>query len=169
MSDRLLIRLQADGQLTWLAQDAQGRALSGANAGVPTPATIASARHVIALVPSEQVVLLEADAARAGTSSPGPCRRAEDQLASPVEELHFALSERCCARLGVAVVARTVLRDWIQMLEQLGVRADAIVPTLAVPVPSDAAAVLIEPTERCCAGATLPGVCETAALGSGSP
>jgi len=170
MSDRLLIRLQADGQLTWLAQDAQGRALSGANAGAPAPATIAGARHVIALVPAEQVVLLETDAvsARRAQLAQAVPFALEDQLASPVEELHFALSERVAgARLGVAVVARTVLRDWIQTLEQLSIRADAIVPdSLAVPLPGDAAAVLIEPDRTLLRwGQTHACVCETAALG----
>jgi len=170
MSERLLIRLQADGQLTWLAQDAQGRALSGANAGAPAPATIAGARQVIALVPSEQVVLLETDAvsARRAQLAKAVPFALEDQLASPVEELHFALSEQAAgARLGVAVVARTVLRDWIQTFEQLGIRADAIVPdALAVPVPSDAAAVLIEPYRTLLRWGQAHGcVCETAAIG----
>jgi general secretion pathway protein L len=170
MSDRLLIRLQADGQLTWLAQDAQGRALSGANAGAPAPATIARARRVIVLVPSEQVVLLETDAvsARRTQLAKAVPFALEDQLASPVEDLHFALPERVdAARFGVAVVARAALRGWIEMLAQLGVRADLIVPdSLAVPMASAGATVLIEPgrallrwgqTQACC--------CDTAALG----
>src|SRR4249919_952046 len=144
MSDRLLIRLQADGQLTWLAQDAQGRALSGTNAAAPPPAAIAGARHVIALVPSEQVVLLETDAvsARRAQLAKAIPFALEDQLASPVEELHFALPERGAgARLGVAVVARAVLRGWIGTLDHQGIRADAIVPdALALPQPSDGAA-----------------------------
>jgi general secretion pathway protein L len=171
MSDRLLIRLQADGQLTWLAQDAQGRALSGANAGAPAPATIAGARRVIVLVPSEQVVVLEADAvsARRTQLAKAVPFALEDQLASPVEELHFALPEQLAgARLGVAVVARAVLRGWIQMLEQQGIRADAVVPdALAVPQPDNgAAAVLIEPNRALLRwGPAHACVCETATLG----
>jgi len=171
MSDRLLIRLQADGQLTWLAQDAQGRALSGANAGVPPTATIAGAGRVIVLVQSEQVVLLETDAvsARRAQLAKAVPFALEDQLASPVEELHFALPEQLAgARLGVAVVARAVLRGWIQMLEQQGIRADAVVPdALAVPQPDDgAAAVLIEPNRALLRwGPTHACVCETATLG----
>lgn len=170
MSDRLLIRLQADGQLAWITQDAQGRALSGTNAGVPAPATLAGARHVIVLVPSEQVVLLETDAvsARRAQLAKAVPFALEDQLASPVEELHFALSEQVAgARLGVAVLARTVLQGWICTLEQLGIRADAIVPDfLAVPVPRDAAAVFIEPDRTLLRwGPAHACVCETAALG----
>ena len=170
MSDRLLIRLQMDGQLTWLAQDAQGRALSGANAGAPSRAVIAGARHVTVLVPSEQVVLLETEAVSARRSQLAKALpfALEDQLASPVEELHFALPEHVAgARLGVAVAARTAVRGWIDTLAQLGIRADAIVPdSLAVPVPGDGAVVLIEPERALLRwGLAHACVCETAALG----
>ena len=169
MSDRLLIRLQSDGQLSWLAQDAQGRALSGANAGAPAPATIARSRRVIVMVPSEHVVLLETDAvsARRAQLARAVPFALEDQLASPVEELHFALPERVDgSRFGVAVVARATLRSWLDTLTQHGIRADAIIPdSLAMPVNNDGAAVLVEgerallrwsPTHACS--------CETAAL-----
>ena len=169
MSDQLLIRLQADGQLAWLAQDAQGRALSGANIGAPAPATIAGARHVVVLVPSEQVVLLETDAvsARRAQLAKAVPFALEDQLASPVEELHFALAEHVAgARLGVAVVARAALRGWIETLAQLGIRADAVVPdSLALAPPGEGATVLIEPARALLRWGPAHGcVCETAAL-----
>jgi len=169
MSDQLLIRLQADGQLAWLAQDAQGRALSAANIGAPAPATIAGARHVVVLVPSEQVVLLETDAvsARRAQLAKAVPFALEDQLASPVEELHFALAEHVAgARLGVAVVARAALRGWIETLAQLGIRADAVVPdSLALAPPGEGATVLIEPARALLRWGPAHGcVCETAAL-----
>ena len=169
MSDQLLIRLQADGQLAWLAQDAQGRALSGANIGAPAPATIAGARHVVVLVPSEQVVLLETDAvsARRAQLAKAVPFALEDQLASPVEELHFALAEHVAgARLGVAVVARAALRAWIETLAQPGIRADAVVPdSLALAPPGEGATVLIEPARALLRWGPAHGcVCETAAL-----
>ena len=169
MSDQLLIRLQADGQLAWLAQDAQGRALSGANIGAPAQATIAGARHVVVLVPSEQVVLLETDAvsARRAQLAKAVPFALEDQLASPVEELHFALAEHVAgARLGVAVVARAALRGWIETLAQLGIRADAVVPdSLALAPPGEGATVLIEPARALLRWGPAHGcVCETAAL-----
>ena len=169
MSDQLLIRLQADGQLAWLAQDAQGRALSAANIGAPAPATIAGARHVVVLVPSEQVVLLETDAvsARRAQLAKAVPFALEDQLASPVEELHFALAEHVAgARLGVAVVARAALRAWIETLAQLGIRADAVVPdSLALAPPGEGATVLIEPARALLRWGPAHGcVCETAAL-----
>ena len=170
MSDRLLIRLEAGGQLAWLALDAQGRVLSGANAGAPAPAAIAGARHVTVLVPSEQVVLLETDAvsARRAQLAKAVPFALEDQLASPVEELHFALPEHVAGtRLGVAVVARATLRGWIEALMQLGIRADAIVPdSLAVPLAREGASVLIEPARALLRwGPAHACVCQTAALG----
>jgi general secretion pathway protein L len=131
MSDRLLLRLHPDESLTWLAQDAQGRALSGANAGAPPAETLARARRVLVLVPTEQVLLLETprmSAQRAQFAKALPFAL-EDQLASPVEDLHFALPERLSeARVPVAVVERRVLRGWLDRLARDGIRADALIP-----------------------------------------
>ena len=113
MSERLLIRLHADGQLSWLAQGAGGRLLSGTNAGAPPAATLARSQRIVVLVPSEHVVLLEADAVstrRAQLAKAVPFAL-EDQLASPVEELHFALPDTIAGgRIAVAIVARATLR-----------------------------------------------------------
>ena len=146
MSERLLLRLHTDDSLTWLAQDAQGRVLSGANSGVPAAATIARARHIVVLVPSEQVLLLETarvTAQRAQFVKAVPFAL-EDQLASPVEDLHFALPERLSeARVPVAVVAREVLRGWLARLAEDGIRPDALIPeTLALPVAAGGTLVL---------------------------
>ncbi len=149
MSERLLIRLHSDGQLTWLAQDAGGRALSGTNSGAPAPPTLERARRVVVLVPSEHVVLLDTDALstrRAQLAKAVPFAL-EDQLASPVEDLHFALSESIAGgRIMVAVVARATLRDWIDALAAQGIRADLMIPeTLALAANDDSATLMIEP------------------------
>jgi general secretion pathway protein L len=137
MSDRLLLRLHCDESLTWLAQDAQGRALSGANVGVPPAETLARARRILVLIPTEQVLLLETprmSAQRAQFAKALPFAL-EDQLASPVEDLHFALPERLNeARVPVAIVERSVLRGWLERLARDGIRADALIPeALAMP------------------------------------
>ena len=144
--------------------------MSAANAGAPPPATLAGAGHVAVLVPSEYVVLLETDAvsARRTQLAKAVPFALEDQLASPVEELHFALPEQVSgARLGVAVVARSAMRDWIALLAQLGIRADALMPdALAMPIPADGAAVLIEPARALVRwGRSHACACDTAALG----
>jgi general secretion pathway protein L len=151
MSERLLIRLHADGQLTWLVQDAGGRALSATNAGAPPAATIARARRIVALVPSEHVVLLEADAVssrRAQLAKAMPFAL-EDQLASPVEDLHFALPEKPGAgRITVAVVARATLREWMGTLVENGIRADVMIPETLALAPNDSGATLTIEPER---------------------
>jgi general secretion pathway protein L len=151
MSERLLIRLHADGQLSWLAQDAGGRALSGTNAGAPPAATLARSQRIVVLVPSEHVVLLEADAVstrRAQLAKAVPFAL-EDQLASPVEELHFALPDTIAGArvaVAVAVVARATLRGWIDTLAQAGIRADVVIPeALALAANTEKATLMIEP------------------------
>ncbi len=61
MSERLLIRSHADGQPSWLVQDTGGWVISGTNAGA-LAGTLARAQRIVVLVPSEHVVLFEADA-----------------------------------------------------------------------------------------------------------
>ena len=167
MSDRLLIRLHRDAQMSWLAQES-GRT-AGTNSGPPTAAAIARARRIIVLVPSEQVVLLEADAVstrRTQLAKAVPFAL-EDQLVSPVEELHFALPERIAGeRIPVAVVARATLRDWIDTLAQHGVRADVLIPeTLALAPAANGATLMVEPERALLRwGATNAIACETAAL-----
>ena len=136
MSDRLLLRLHADGSLAWLAHDAQGRALSGANAGAPPAETLAAARRILVLAPAEQVLLLDTprmSAQRAQFVKALPFA-IEDQLASPVEDLHFALPERLHeARVPVAIVELATLRGWLERLARDGIRPDALIPeTLAL-------------------------------------
>ncbi|MGH8042683.1 MAG: type II secretion system protein GspL [Rudaea sp.] len=129
MSERLLIRLRADGQMQWLATDAQGAALSGANAGTPPVQALARAQHIVVLAPAEDVLLLDTPAlpgARAQTIRALPFAL-EDRLASPVEDLHFAVPERVQGgRITVAVVARATLRHWLARLAQAGIRVDAL-------------------------------------------
>ena len=168
MSERLLIRLQADGDVTWLVQDAQGRPLSATNRGAPPPATVARARRIFALVPGEDVLLLETDAVSTRRTQ---LARAipfalEDQLASSVEDLHFALPERISdKRVAVAVVARTTMRAWLDLLSDQGLRADVLVPdTLALPGRQDAAVATIESTRALLRLGSHACACESEAL-----
>ena len=168
MSERLLIRLHPDGAFSWLAQDAGGRALSGTSAGPPPAATVARAREIVALVPAEQVVLLEADAVSARRSQLAKAVpfALEDQLAGAVEDLHFALPAHIDEkRVSVAVVARERLRSWIDALAAHGIRADRMIPESVALAPADgAAALLIEPDRTLLRWGRQAVACETAAL-----
>jgi general secretion pathway protein L len=148
MPDRLLLRLLSDGSLSWLTQDASGRALSAANPGSPPAQALARSAHVTALVPAEDVLLLSAPAVSQQRSQ---LARAlpyaiEERLAGAVEELHIALPAQIAGdTIGVAVVARATLRGWIDMLAAQGIQPDVLVPeTLALPVADGAATLLIE-------------------------
>lgn len=169
MSERLLLRLAADDQLTWLAQDAHGRALSGSNAGAPPAPALARAQRVILLAPAEDVLLADAPrlpGARAQFMKALPFAL-EDQLASPVEELHFAVPDRLGdERVPVAVVARATLQSWLDRLAADGIRADAIyAETQALPCGADAGSALVEETRALWRNAPAQaGACDLAGL-----
>lgn len=147
MPQRLLIRLHADGRSTWLAQGADGRALAGATAGLPPAQAAAQATGVVVFVPASEVLLLETavvSKSRAQLVKAVPYAL-EDQIAQPVEDMHFALAPKVDGgRIGVAAVAHTRLKAWLAMLAEAGLHPDAIVPeVLALPV----GGLLIEPAK----------------------
>ena len=169
MSERLLIRLRADGDLAWLAMDAAGRALSASNPGVPSAPALARAQRVIVLVPAEDVLLLQAPrlpGARAQFLKALPFAL-EDQLASAVEDLHFAVPDRLGAEpVALAIVARTTLRGWLERLAAEGIRADALyAETQCLPVRENACSILIDDARALWRSAPAQaGACATADL-----
>ncbi|HEY6941192.1 type II secretion system protein GspL [Dokdonella sp.] len=145
MSDRLLLRLAPDGSLTWLRPSA-ARA-SASVAGAPPADVVARADEIVVLVPAEDVLVTEANlSARSRTQLLQALPYAvEDQLLAPVEDLHFAAARKADGALGVAVVAKTVLRDWLARLAGAGVQPDALVPeSLAVRAAGPYSCVMIE-------------------------
>ncbi len=119
MSDRLLLRLHADGTLAWLAQDAGGRTLSGASAGAPPAETLARAQRIVVLVPSEQVLLLDAPvlSKQQRAARQGGAVRARGSPRLPGRGTAFLARRQVRRRFDRgAVVARDVLRGWIDTL-----------------------------------------------------
>jgi general secretion pathway protein L len=169
MPDRLLLRLHSDGSLSWLAQDAGGRTLSAANAGVPPAQALARSAHVAVLVPAEEVVLLAAPAVARNRSQLAKALpfAIEERLASPVEDLHIALPGRVDAdTIGVAVVARATLRRWLETLAAEGIEPDVLVPeTFALPVPESGATLMLDGTRALLrSDAQQASVCDVASL-----
>lgn len=168
MSDRLLLRLAPDGGLRWLRQGAGVREPLS-QAGPPPVSALAEAAEVVVLVPAEDVLLTEV---RLGARNRTQLMQAlpyavEDQLLSPVEELHFAAARGEGDRVGVAVVAKERLRGWLQELNEAGIRPDRMLPdSLALPLADGRATALIEDARACvrlapwsafaCAPAELP-------------
>ena len=147
MPDRLILRLDPAGEVTWLRQSADARLLSSSQFGAPPASVIATAGEVVVLVPAEDVLLIET---RVNARSAAQLRQAvpfavEDQLLGAVEEQHFAMQALDGDKVGVAVVARTRLQQWIDTLARIGVRADVILPeSLALPATAESATAMIE-------------------------
>ncbi|MGH8173467.1 MAG: type II secretion system protein GspL, partial [Rhodanobacteraceae bacterium] len=147
MPDRLLLRLQSGGDATWLRQAADGRVASPSTRGLPPASALAGDAEIVVLVPAEHVLLTEAKvAARTRTQLLQALPFAiEDQLLAPVEDLHFAASAEVGETVGVAVVARTALRAWLDRLAESGIQPDVLLPeSLALPIAPATASALIE-------------------------
>lgn len=124
MSHRLLIRLTADGDATWLALGRDGVPLHGERPGFPPPT---EAGETVVLVPAEDVLVLPVP------DLPGSPRQRlqalpfaiEEQLASPVEQQHVVLATQPDA---VLVVARERMQAWLARLGEAGLAVDRLLP-----------------------------------------
>jgi general secretion pathway protein L len=147
MPDRLLLRLDRSGGLTWLRQSTDGRMLSSSQKGAPPTAVLASAGELVVLVPAEDVLLIQA---RITARSAAQLQQAvpfavEDQLLGPIEEQHFAFRLGNDGMVGVAVVSKRRMRAWLDQLQASGIRADVLLPeSLALPLGPESACAIID-------------------------
>lgn len=147
MPDRLILRLDRIGNLTWLRQSVDGRMLSSSQHDAPPPAVLASAAEIVVLVPAEDVLLIETrvNARSAAQRQQAVPYAVEDQLLAAVEDQHFAIHTESDDKVGVAVVSRARMRAWRDRLAVAGIRADAILPeSLALPLSPGSATALID-------------------------
>jgi general secretion pathway protein L len=133
MADWLLIRLARvpDGNASWLIANARG-----AQVGVPQEGPLslaaprAAGRRVCLLVPGTDVLLTQAEVpVKAGARLAQLVPYAlEEHLADDIEELHFAIGKRAgdSTRAPVAVVARSLLQEWLTTLRAAGLEPSAI-------------------------------------------
>jgi general secretion pathway protein L len=143
MAEWLILRLPraADAAVSWLLTDLAGRPLAAVQEGpLASAAGAAAGRRVAVLVPGAEVLSLEAELpARAGARAAQLVPFAlEEQLANDIESQHFAIGPVATAgRTAVAVVARTLLDDWLAQLAAAGIAPDllcseaALLPRLA--------------------------------------
>lgn len=152
MTDSLIIRVpENEGAVaSWLIFDA-----TAARVGLPQsgPLTLAAAlatnRRVIALVPGVEVLLAEPElpvrgGARLAQVVPFAL---EEQLASDVETLHFAIGRREAERSGtpVAVVTRERMDQWLAYLRGAQLNPDAVhIDSTALPANPGQSVLLIE-------------------------
>ena len=133
MAESLLLRLprEAEQPATWLVVDARGAATGPPQSGpLNLAAPRAAGRRVLALVPGTDVLLAEPELpVRAGAKLQQLIPYAlEEHLAEDIDALHFAIAKRApdATRARVAVVARTLLQEWLGQLRSAGIEPDAL-------------------------------------------
>ena len=133
MADWLLLRLpRTDTELAvWLLVDARGAPASPPQSGpLSLAAARAPGRRICLLVSGAEVLLAEPDVPiKAGAKLQQLVPYAlEEHLAEDIEDLHFALGKRSSdsPRVPVAVVARSLLDQWLAELRGAGLEPDAV-------------------------------------------
>jgi general secretion pathway protein L len=142
MSETLVIRLRAaDGsQASWLIVDANGARSGSVQSGPIADAMgLAEDRAVVLLLPGSEITLAEPELPLRGASRLAQAVpfALEEQLASDVDSLHFAIGARAtgASATPVAVVSSALMDRWLESCEAAGIHpgvayADtAVVPT----------------------------------------
>lgn len=152
MSETLVIRLRAaeEAPASWLVVDGNG-ARSGPLSSGPVADVLnaASGRRVVLLVPGTEVTLAEPElpvksGARLAQIVPYAL---EEQLASDVDTLHFAVGARPAGAVGtpVAIVSRNLMQRWYDAVEAAGIHADAAyADSAALPVAATGCSLLLD-------------------------
>jgi general secretion pathway protein L len=133
MADWLLLRLPRtpDQPATWLIVDPRGNALGPPQSGpLSLAAPRTAGRRICVLVPGNDVLLAEPDVpTKAGTKLAQVVPYAlEEQLAEDIDDLHFAIGKRAVDsnRTPVAVVARSLLDEWLTLLKSSGIEPESM-------------------------------------------
>jgi general secretion pathway protein L len=133
MTETLVIRLRSteDAPASWLIIDSNG-ARSGpvVNGPIADALSLSQSRRTVLVLPAAEVTLAEPDlppvrgASRIAQAVPFAL---EEQLASDLENLHFAVGPRnpSASATPVAIVARSVLDRWQAVWEAAGIHPDA--------------------------------------------
>jgi general secretion pathway protein L len=132
MTETLVIRLRTgeDARASWLIVDGNGARSSPVASGpIDDALSLAQQRRTVVVLPASEVTLAEPDlplrgGARLAQAVPYAL---EEQMASELESLHFALGHRAASDRAtpVAIVARTVLDRWQSAWDDAGIRPDA--------------------------------------------
>ena len=152
MSETLVIRLRAaeEAPASWLVVDGNGARSGPLQSGpVADALNLAAERRVVLLVPGTEVALAEPELplrsnARLAQVVPYAL---EEQLASDVDTLHFAVGTRTVGAVGtpVAIVARGLMQRWHDQCEAAGIHADAAyADSAAVPAGATGCTLLLD-------------------------
>jgi general secretion pathway protein L len=133
MTETLVIRLRSteDAPASWLIIDNNG-ARSGpvVNGPIADALGLSQSRRTVLVLPAAEVTLAEPDlppvrgASRIAQAVPFAL---EEQLASDLENLHFAVGPRnpSASATPVAIVARSIIDRWQAIWEAAGIHPDA--------------------------------------------
>jgi len=144
--ETLYMRLSQTERVSWLLEGEPDQVREGVLAEA---ATAAAGRQVVVLVPGADIML-----AAVAVPTRNRSRMAaavpfllEEQLASDVDDAHFALGERDAeGRVAVAVVSRARMNGWLARLAESGIHADKLIPeTLLLPHQAGEWSLLREP------------------------
>ncbi|MGI9245993.1 MAG: type II secretion system protein GspL, partial [Steroidobacteraceae bacterium] len=130
MTETLAIRLRStdDAPASWVIIDGNGARSGPVQSGPVADALgMSQGRRTVVILPAAEVTLAEPDlppvrgTARIAQAVPFAL---EEQLASDLEQLHFAVGARnpAASATPVAIVARTVLERWRESWEAAGIR-----------------------------------------------
>jgi len=143
--ENLFIRFGATQQVTWMSESEPQHVREGSLADA---AVAASGKQVTVVVPGTDVILTKVavptrNRSRMAAAVP---YLLEEQLATDVDESHFALGERGTDGLvAVAVVSQACMDGWLARLAEVGVQAERLIPeTLLLPYATDVWTVLVE-------------------------
>ena len=153
MIESLVIRLRAadDAQASWLIVDGNGARSGNVQSGPLDDAlSLSQSRRTCFVLPAAEVTLARPDlpqvrgAARIALAVPFAL---EDNLASDLDHLHFAIGPRDASSSAtpVAIVARSTLEHWRSAWEAAGIRPDAAyVESSLLPVEPNALVLLLD-------------------------
>jgi general secretion pathway protein L len=153
MIESLVIRLRAaeDAQASWLIVDGNGARSGNVQSGPLADAlSLSQSRRTCIVLPAADVTLARPDlppvrgAARIAQAVPFAL---EDNLASDLDHLHFAIGPRdpSSSATPVAIVAHTTLERWRAAWDAAGIRPDAAyAESSLVPVAPSALVLLLD-------------------------
>jgi general secretion pathway protein L len=155
MSETLVIRLRAaeEAPASWLIVDANGARSGPVQSGpVADALSVAQDRRVVLLLPGSEITLAEPELPLRGTARLAQAVpfALEEQLASDVEALHFAIGSRRSGAAGtpVAVVSRASLERWLGQCETAGIEVSGgYADSTAVPVAGAGCTLLLDDSQ----------------------
>jgi general secretion pathway protein L len=152
MSETLVIRLRAaeDAPASWLIVDGNGAASGSVQSGPLADAmNLSVGRRVLLLLPGSEITLASPDlplrgGARLAQAIPFAL---EEQLASDVEGMHFAVGAKTGAATGtpVAAVSHALMSRWNEACEAAGINpAASMADSSLVPVAAQGCTLLLD-------------------------